>query len=179
MFPGSFVQHVIIARWFVLGSDGSYTVRMIPFVPRRTRLAKPASAMACHTARACRVSRDIVHPKDVRPPPTAAKPAASEPGRRCLGRRVRLNRPMKLLRDTPTTKAHTESRILIQCGENFQVVVDRLPEADARIDGDALASDAGGLAGRDLLGEPIVNFAGGVLVVWARAASSQARPAYA
>src|SRR6266511_4286393 len=45
-------------------------------------------------------------------------------------------------------------------------MVNRLPEADARIDGDALASDAGRLASRDSLDEPTVNLAGGVFVGW-------------
>jgi hypothetical protein len=62
------MQHVIIARRFVLGSDGSYTIRMIFLCRFGVRRATPRFGNGVPYRESLSRLANIVHPKDVRSP---------------------------------------------------------------------------------------------------------------
>ena len=168
--------------WFIPGSDAKlHRSDDSPSATSAAATHRSASAMACHTEQSLSGLADIVDPKMCAAGATRrqARPPAS-PAAAAWAARLRLRRPMKLLRDTPTTQSAPQSRdSRARPARISQVVVERLPEADARIDGDAFGGDAGAprtprRARRAKRGPRWRRRRSG-----ARAASSRARPACA
>ena len=79
-----------------------------------------------------------------------------EPGRRSAAS-APVSLPMKLLREAPSRIGAAEPVEDAQGAEQRQVVGQRLAEADAGVDDQPRARDAGTLAGLDAGGEPIVD----------------------
>ena len=146
--------------------------------PDRSVQGSSLARKACQTRNACRVAATSCTRSTATPCATPASAAASEPGRRSAGGAPSpASRAMKLLRDTPSRIGTPRPRYRPSWLRISRLCATRLAEADAGIDQQAPALEAGvdpGLRPRCSRWSNTSSGSAGVASV--AAASSRARP---
>ena len=118
---------------------------------------------------------DVVNAKDLRAL-QAAKRSRERTGTRRPATVAPVSVPMKLLREAPSRSAQPRPWKSAQGPQQRQIVRERLAEADAGVDDQPRARDAGALAGGDARLEQVVDVEHDVVVAAGRPAWSGGRP---